>query len=104
MDDWLMNDETEEEPSIYKHHLKTLKAQCEPGNMRYIQFQERPVALDQLGYSIVRCDKFVTEYRSGSEEYQHLEVEEIVKVENILKEKRTWLEEQLQVRLRIGKK
>eukprot|EP00800_Vazella_pourtalesii_P015889 TRINITY_DN43_c0_g1_i9.p1 TRINITY_DN43_c0_g1~~TRINITY_DN43_c0_g1_i9.p1 ORF type:complete len:762 (+),score=122.21 TRINITY_DN43_c0_g1_i9:594-2879(+) len=103
MDEWLMNDETEEEPSIYKDHLKTLKAQCEPGNMRSIQFQERPVALDQLGHSIVRCNKFVTEYRSGSEEYQHLEVEEIVKVENTVKEKRTWLEEQLQVHQNLNK-
>ena len=102
MDEWLMNDETEE-PSVYKDHLNTLKEQCEPGIMRSIQFQERPVALDQLGHSIVRCSKFVAEYRSGSEEYQHIETEEVVKVENIVKEKRTWLEEQLQIQQNLDK-
>ena len=103
MDEWLMNDETEEELSVYEDHLKILKAQCEPGMIRSIQFQERPVALDQLGHSIVRCGKFVTDYRSGSEEYQHIDVEEVVKVENIVEEKRTWLEEQLQVHQNLNK-
>ncbi|KAI6646024.1 Heat shock 70 kDa protein 4-like [Oopsacas minuta] len=103
INNWLIDDDTQEEPSVYKDKLKCLQTQGDPGILRYREFQERPDAFNILGQSLVRYRKFVSEYRGGKEEYCHLDVEEVHKVEKMVDEKQRWLEEQLLAHQKLAK-
>ena len=96
IDNWLVDDDTQEEPSVYKQNLKGLRDQGDPAIMRYREFQDRPEAFNLLGQSLVRYRKFLDEFRGGNEQYSHLQLEDVEKVEVAVKEKQAWLEEQLQ--------
>ena len=97
MDNWLVDDDTQEEPSVYKNNMRDLRDQGDPGMMRYREFQDRPGAFNLLGQSLVRYGKFLTEFKAGNEQYSHLKLEDVEKVEIVVNEKQSWLEEQLQV-------
>ena len=101
IDNWLVDDVTQEEPSVYKSHLKDLKNQGDPGVMRYREFQDRPEAFNLLGQKLVRYRKFVAEYRDGNELYSHLQPEDVEKVAIAVKEKQAWLEEQMLVHQKL---
>ena len=101
IDEWLIDDETQQEPSVYKEHLGRLKGMGDPVEERYRESQSRPVAFDRLGQSLVRYRKFVMESKGGSELYNHIEVEDVEKVMTAVNEKQIWLEEQISVHQKL---
>ena len=94
--DWLLNDDTQEEPSVYKEHLYALRQKGDQANIRHMEFQERPIALNKLVKSINRLRYFLSEFKNGNAEYQNLDADEIAKLEKVVDERQSWLEEQLE--------
>lgn len=95
IDEWLYEDGDNVEPSVYKEKLSSLRIECDPIQNRYNEAQSRPAAFDKLGKHLVRFRKALDEYNAGSEEYNHLEVEEMKKVETAVNDKQQWMEKQL---------
>ena len=93
---WLLNDDAEEEPSVYKEYLKELRLKGDPGNIRYIEFQNRTVALNELADSLARLRCSLSEFNYNNAEHQNVDSEKIAKVNKVVNEKESWLEEQLQ--------
>ena len=67
----------------------------EPCKKRKYEFENRQMALDQYGLSIQLGRKMVDMFKGGDEKYNHLDKEEVAKVEKAIQEHSTWMDKNL---------
>lgn len=90
-ENWLYEDGEDQQKQVYIDKLAELKKLGEPIQNRYMEAEERPKALDELGRQIQQYMKVVEAYKAKDELYDHLEELEMMKVEKQVNETMTWM-------------
>jgi len=94
-EDWLYDEGEDCEKNVYKDKLELLKLVGEPCKKRKYEFENRQMALDQYGLSIQLGRKMVDMFKGGDEKYNHLDKEEVAKVEKAIQEHSAWMDKNL---------
>ncbi|XP_033195781.1 heat shock protein 70Cb isoform X1 [Bombus vancouverensis nearcticus] len=95
-ENWLYEEGEDCQRQVYSERLTRLKSQGEPIKERRMEFEGRGYALDELAGALQLAKKGIDLIRSSSgkdDKYSHLTEEEVKKVEKVVQEKWTWLEE-----------
>lgn len=95
-ENWLYEDGEDEKKSVYVDKLAELKKFGGPIVERYQEAMSRPKHLEELSRSIMLISKAVSSYHAKEEQYNHIEADEIKKVEKCLGEKAAWYESNIQ--------
>ncbi|XP_077080912.1 heat shock 70 kDa protein 4a isoform X1 [Siphateles boraxobius] len=90
-ENWLYEEGEDQQKQVYIDKLAELKKLGVPIQNRYIENEERPKALDELGRQIQQYMKVVEAYKAKDELYDHLEELEVMKVEKQVNEAMTWM-------------
>uniref|UniRef100_A0A8C1YEB4 Heat shock 70 kDa protein 4-like n=1 Tax=Cyprinus carpio TaxID=7962 RepID=A0A8C1YEB4_CYPCA len=88
-ENWLYEEGEDQQKQVYIDKLAELKKLGEPILNRYMEAEERPKALDELGRQIQQYMKVVEAYKD--ELYDHLDELEMTKVEKQVNETMTWM-------------
>ncbi|XP_033213436.1 97 kDa heat shock protein [Belonocnema kinseyi] len=95
-ENWLYEEGEDCQRQIYSDRLARLKLQGEPIKDRRTEFEGRTQALEELGGSLQLAKKGLDQIRTSvakDDKYCHITEEELKKMERIIQEKLTWLEE-----------
>ncbi|XP_071951442.1 97 kDa heat shock protein-like [Antedon mediterranea] len=92
-ENWLYEDGEDVEKNIYIKKLEELKKHGDPVVMRYKESIDRPDAFEMLGKTLIHYNKILDSYKKGDELYNHIEKSEMSKVEDKIKEKTKWRDE-----------
>jgi heat shock protein 4 len=95
-EDWLYEDGEDEAKSVYVDKLAELKKVGQPVVDRYHAHTELPPALEELGTALLHYRKVLDLYSQKDEKYDHLDAEEMKKVEKRVEDKFKWYNEKLQ--------
>uniref|UniRef100_A0A8C8F2P6 Uncharacterized protein n=1 Tax=Oncorhynchus tshawytscha TaxID=74940 RepID=A0A8C8F2P6_ONCTS len=90
-ENWLYEDGEDQPKQQYIDKLAVLKKLGQPIQERYIESEERPRAFDDMGKQIQMYMKIVEAYKTKEEQYDHLDQEEINKVDKMVNEAMIWL-------------
>uniref|UniRef100_A0A8C1UJF7 Heat shock protein 4a n=1 Tax=Cyprinus carpio TaxID=7962 RepID=A0A8C1UJF7_CYPCA len=90
-ENWLYEEGEDQQKQVYIDKLAELKKLGEPILNRYMEAEERPKALDELGRQIQQYMKVVEAYKAKDELYDHLDELEMTKVEKQVNETMTWM-------------
>merc|ERR1711881_5596 len=97
-EDWLYEDGEDETKSVYVDKLAELKKVGNPVVDRFNSHKALPPALEELGTSLLHYRKVLDLYSQKDEKYDHLEADEMKKVEKKVDEKFKWYNEKLQLK------
>jgi len=97
-EDWLYEEGEDEVKSAYVDKLAELKKVGQPLEDRFVTHNALPSALEELGTSLVHYKKVLDLYSQKDEKYDHIEADEMKKVENKVDEKFKWYNEKLQLK------
>lgn len=95
-EDWLYEDGEDESKSVYVDKLAELKKVGQPVVDRYQAHTALPPALEELGTCLLHYRKVLDLYSQKDEKYDHLDADEMKKVEKRVDEKFKWYNEKLQ--------
>lgn len=95
---WLYEDGEDETKSVYIDKLAELKKVGQPVVDRYHAHTALPSALEQFGTSILHYRKVLDLYSQKDEKYDHIEPEEMKKVEKRVEDKFKWYNEKVQAK------
>jgi len=95
-ENWLYEDGEDEKKSVYVDKLAELKKFGEPILERYQEAQSRPQYLEDLSRSIMLITKAINSYHAKEELYNHIDLEEMKKVEKCVAEKCSWYDTNVQ--------
>ncbi|XP_070960242.1 heat shock 70 kDa protein 4-like isoform X3 [Oncorhynchus clarkii lewisi] len=90
-ENWLYEDGEDQPKQQYIDKLAVLKKLGQPIQERYMESEERPRAFDDMGKQIQMYMKIVEAYKTKEEQYDHLDQEEINKVDKMVNEAMIWL-------------
>jgi len=90
-EDWLYEDGEDQSKQVYQDKLASLKKVGDPVVTRYQESLTRPAAFEELGKSLQQIRKILELCAQKDEKYDHIEAEEIEKVEKAVAEKDQWL-------------
>uniref|UniRef100_A0A8C7DIG2 Heat shock 70 kDa protein 4-like n=1 Tax=Oncorhynchus kisutch TaxID=8019 RepID=A0A8C7DIG2_ONCKI len=90
-ENWLYEDGEDQPKQQYIDKLSVLKKLGQPIQERYMESEERPRAFDDMGKQIQMYMKIVEAYKTKEEQYDHLDQEEINKVDKMVNEAMIWL-------------
>ncbi|XP_078684092.1 heat shock 70 kDa protein 4-like isoform X4 [Branchiostoma floridae x Branchiostoma belcheri] len=91
-EDWLYEDGEDQPKQVYLDKIAELKKTGEPVRARYKEELERPAAFEDLGKMLQQYRKVLDLYAQKDEKYNHIEEEEMKKVEKEVSEKQSWLD------------
>merc|ERR1712240_337435 len=89
-EDWLYEDGEYAEKSTYSKKLSELKSKGEAVKKRRKEFHERPEAINQFGQCMQLAQKAVDSFKAGDEKFNHLDSQEVEKVQKAIIEKQEW--------------
>lgn len=89
-ENWLYEDGENQSKQVYQDKLAALKKVGDPVVTRYQESFTRPVAFDEMGKSLQQIRKILELCAQKDEKYDHIEAEEIAKVEKAVTEKDQW--------------
>ncbi|XP_074849429.1 heat shock 70 kDa protein 4L isoform X2 [Carettochelys insculpta] len=90
-ENWLYEDGEDQPKQVYVDKLQELKKIGQPIQERYIEHEERPKALNDLGKKVQLLMKAVEAFKNKDEKYDHLDPAEMEKVEKCISEAMNWL-------------
>ncbi|XP_055783668.1 heat shock 70 kDa protein 4-like isoform X2 [Salvelinus fontinalis] len=90
-ENWLYEDGEDQPKQQYIDKMAELKKLGQPIQERYMESEERPRAFDDMGKQIQMYMKIVEAYKTKEEQYDHLDQEEINKVDKMVNEAMIWL-------------
>lgn len=91
-EDWLYEEGENQSKKVYQDKLAELKKVGDPVETRLSEATKRPAAFDELGKSIQQIRKILELCAQKDEKYDHIEAEEIKKVEVAVADKEKWLQ------------
>uniref|UniRef100_A0A7M4EM44 Heat shock 70 kDa protein 4 n=1 Tax=Crocodylus porosus TaxID=8502 RepID=A0A7M4EM44_CROPO len=94
-ENWLYEDGEDQPKQVYIDKLTELKALGQPIQARFQESEERPKAFEDLGKQIQQYMKAVHAFKAKDEQYDHLDVEDIAKVEKNANEAMEWMNNKL---------
>ncbi|XP_057672716.1 heat shock 70 kDa protein 4 isoform X2 [Diorhabda carinulata] len=93
MENWLYEDGEDCNKQVYLDKLQQLKSIGEPVQNRKIEYELRPMVMEDFGKSLQLCMKALELVRSKDPKYAHLTEEDYHKVEDAFKNSYQWLEQ-----------
>lgn len=93
VEDWLYEDGEDVTKSVYDGKYEELFKVGQPIADRYIESEKRPESIQALRYAIVKYRKAFDEFTAGAEKYDHLEQDDMSKVNVAVTETDTWINE-----------
>lgn len=91
-ENWLYEEGEDCERSVYVEKLKELKLVGEAAKRRKSEYEGRKAAVDALGHSLQMAAKVIEAFKAGDQRYDHLDAEQVAKVEKAIEEKKAWLD------------
>ncbi|XP_057560364.1 heat shock 70 kDa protein 4L isoform X2 [Hippopotamus amphibius kiboko] len=101
-ENWLYEEGEDQPKQIYVDKLQELKKYGQPIQMRYMEHEERPKALNDLGRKIQLVMKVIEAYRNKDERYDHLDPAEMEKVEKYISEAMSWLNSKMNAQNKLS--
>nr|XP_060511801.1 heat shock 70 kDa protein 4L [Panthera onca] len=101
-ENWLYEEGEDQPKQIYVDKLQELKKYGQPIQMRYMEHEERPKALNDLGKKIQLVMKVIEAYRNKDERYDHLDPAEVEKVEKYISEAMNWLNSKMNAQNKLS--
>uniref|UniRef100_A0A8C9BCA1 Heat shock 70 kDa protein 4L n=1 Tax=Phocoena sinus TaxID=42100 RepID=A0A8C9BCA1_PHOSS len=101
-ENWLYEEGEDQAKQIYVDKLQELKKYGQPIQMRYVEHEERPKALNDLGKKIQLVMKVIEAYRNKDERYDHLDPAEMEKVEKYISEAMSWLNSKMNAQNKLS--
>uniref|UniRef100_A0A673Y808 Heat shock protein 4b n=1 Tax=Salmo trutta TaxID=8032 RepID=A0A673Y808_SALTR len=90
-ENWLYEDGEDQPKQQYIDKLAELKKLGQPIQERYMESEERPRAFDDMGKQIQMYMKIVEAYKTKEEQYDHLDQEDINKVDKMVNDAMIWM-------------
>uniref|UniRef100_A0A8C3XRH4 Heat shock 70 kDa protein 4L n=1 Tax=Chelydra serpentina TaxID=8475 RepID=A0A8C3XRH4_CHESE len=90
-ENWLYEDGEDQSKQVYMDKLQELRKFGQPIQERFMEHEERPKALNDLGKKVQLLMKAVEAFKNKDEKYDHLEPAEMEKVEKCISEAMNWL-------------
>jgi len=94
-EDWLYDEGEDCEKSVYNTKLEDLKKIGEPCKKRKYEHDNRQPAIDALGLSLQLSRKMVDMYVAGEERYNHLDKDDVAKVQKAIEDTSSWMDKQV---------
>ncbi|CAG0894734.1 unnamed protein product [Darwinula stevensoni] len=91
-ENWLYDEGENCKKSVYVTRRQDLQKHGDPVVARKKEFDERPLCFDQLGGGLQQVRKALDLFAQGDEKYNHIDAEDMKKVEKALQEKEAWLD------------
>ncbi|KAF3818646.1 hypothetical protein GH733_012063 [Mirounga leonina] len=101
-ENWLYEEGEDQPKQIYVDKLQELKKYGQPIQMRYMEHEERPKALNDLGKKIQLVMKVIEAYRNKDERYDHLDPADVEKVEKYISEAMSWLNSKMNAQNKLS--
>ncbi|XP_058148574.1 heat shock 70 kDa protein 4L isoform X1 [Dasypus novemcinctus] len=101
-ENWLYEEGEDQPKQVYVDKLQELKKYGQPIQMRYMEHEERPKALNDLGKKIQLVMKVIEAYRNKDEKYDHLDPAEMEKVEKYISEAMNWLNSKMNAQNKLS--
>uniref|UniRef100_A0A8C0IWC3 Heat shock 70 kDa protein 4L n=2 Tax=Chelonoidis abingdonii TaxID=106734 RepID=A0A8C0IWC3_CHEAB len=90
-ENWLYEDGEDQLKQVYMDKLQELRKFGQPIQERFMEHEERPKALNDLGKKVQLLMKAVEAFKNKDEKYDHLDPAEMEKVEKYISEAMNWL-------------
>merc|ERR1711962_1229520 len=87
---WLYEDGEYADKPTYSTKLTALRTKGEAVKKRRKEFHERPEAINQFGQCMQLAQKAVDSFKTGDEKFNHLDSQEVEKVQKAIAEKQDW--------------
>ncbi|KAM5255116.1 heat shock 70 kDa protein 4L isoform 2-T2 [Ctenodactylus gundi] len=101
-ENWLYEEGEDQPKQIYVDKLQELKKYGQPIQVRYVEHEERPKALNDLGKKIQLVMKVIEAYRNKDERYDHLDPAEVEKVEKFIGDAMNWLNSKMNAQNKLS--
>ncbi|KAK7806660.1 hypothetical protein U0070_021931 [Myodes glareolus] len=101
-ENWLYEEGEDQPKQVYVDKLQELKKYGQPIQMKYVEHEERPKALNDLGKKIQLVLKVIEAHRNKDERYEHLDHAEMEKVEQYISESMNWLNSKMNAQNKLS--
>ncbi|NXN95579.1 HS74L protein, partial [Rhinopomastus cyanomelas] len=101
-ENWLYEDGEDQPKQVYMDKLQELRRFGQPIQERYMEHEERPKVLNELGKKIQLLMKAVEAYKNKDEKYDHLDPAEMEKVEKYINEAMNWLNSKMNAQNKLS--
>ncbi|NWQ75655.1 HS74L protein, partial [Columbina picui] len=101
-ENWLYEDGEDQPKQVYMDKLQELRKFGQPIQERYMEHEERPKVLNELGKKIQLLMKAVEAYKNKDEKYDHLDPAEMEKVEKYVTEAMNWLNSKMNAQNKLS--
>ncbi|XP_045143330.1 heat shock 70 kDa protein 4L [Echinops telfairi] len=101
-ENWLYEEGEDQSKQVYVDKLQELKKYGQPIQMRYMEHEERPKALNDLGKKVQLVMKVIEAYRNKDEKYDHVDPAEMEKVEKYISEAMNWLNSKMNAQNKLS--
>ncbi|XP_009889728.1 PREDICTED: heat shock 70 kDa protein 4L isoform X1 [Charadrius vociferus] len=101
-ENWLYEDGEDQPKQVYMDKLQELRKFGQPIQERYMEHEERPKVLNELGKKIQLLMKAVEAYKTKDEKYDHLDPAEMEKVEKYVSEAMNWLNSKMNAQNKLS--
>uniref|UniRef100_A0A8C4TK66 Heat shock protein family A (Hsp70) member 4 like n=1 Tax=Erpetoichthys calabaricus TaxID=27687 RepID=A0A8C4TK66_ERPCA len=101
-ENWLYEEGEDQPKQVYVDKLMELKKYGQPIQDRYREHEERPKAFDDLGKKVQMFMKAVEAFKKKDERYDHLDSEEMAKVEKCANETMAWMNSKMNAQSKLN--
>ncbi|XP_062839714.1 heat shock 70 kDa protein 4L isoform X1 [Anolis carolinensis] len=101
-ENWLYEDGEDQPKHVYVEKLQEMKKLGGPVQDRYMEHEERPKALNDLGKKLQLLMKAVEGYKNKDEKYDHIDPVDMEKVEKYASEAMNWLNSKMNAQNRLS--
>ncbi|XP_043547982.1 heat shock protein 105 kDa-like isoform X3 [Chiloscyllium plagiosum] len=101
-ENWLYEDGEDQAKQVYVDKLSELKKLGTPVQHRYLENEKRPKAFDELRQRLQYYAKLMGESRNNIEEYNHIDVSEMAKVEKAVNETMEWMNKAMETQAKLN--
>ncbi|KAJ7326971.1 hypothetical protein JRQ81_016730 [Phrynocephalus forsythii] len=101
-ENWLYEDGEDQPKHVYVEKLQEMKKFGGPVHERYMEHEERPKALNDLGKKLQLLMKAVEGYKNKDEKYDHIDPVDMEKVEKCTNEAMNWLNSKMNAQNRLS--
>ncbi|XP_065489518.1 heat shock 70 kDa protein 4L [Caloenas nicobarica] len=101
-ENWLYEDGEDQPKQVYMDKLQELRKFGQPIQERYMEHEERPKVLNELGKKIQLLMKAIEAYKNKDEKYDHLDPAEMEKVEKYVTEAMNWLNSKMNAQNKLS--
>ncbi|XP_052585890.1 heat shock 70 kDa protein 4L isoform X1 [Peromyscus californicus insignis] len=101
-ENWLYEEGEDQPKQIYVDKLQELKKYGQPIQMKYVEHEERPKALNDLGKKIQLVLKVIEAHRNKDERYDHLDPAEMEKAEKYISDSMNWLNSKMNAQNKLS--